>query len=492
MNKKKVLIFIVAYNAEKLLAGTLDRIPPPLWEQHDYDTEVLVIDDASKDQTVRVAKDYAREKNRDITIMSNPVNQGYGGNQKIGYTYAIERNMDIVVLLHGDGQYAPEMLEKLIAPLAQGEAEVVFGSRMLHRKDALKGGMPLYKFIGNIVLTKLQNILLGSKLAEFHTGYRLYNVSTLKKIPFSYNSDDFDFDTDIIIQLIHNHCTIKEIAIPTHYGDEVCHVNGIKYAFDILTSTLLAQIQRFGVYYDPKFDYAPETPLYRKKLGYPSSHTAILASAHSGQTVLDICYGEGYVTAELKDKGCRVYGCYEEITSAAVNLCVKCLPLDLHTFDSGLNALDERIDVVIVGDSIGRFDNPHKVLTAIKEKIYYENQHVIITVGNIAFFPKRIGLLLGQFNYSRIGTTDFSCKRLFTFHSITRTVSYAGFTIESVRGIPVPFPLIFGHNILSSLLLWLNIQLIKLWKGCFSYQIIVEAIPKPPLSVLLKKAQENV
>lgn len=489
MNKKKLLIFIVAYNAEKHLADTLARIPAGLWDSREYDTEVLVIDDASKDGTVAVAKAYAEANNRPITVMSNPINQGYGGNQKIGYLYAIKQQCDVVALLHGDGQYAPEMLEELVAPLMQDEADVVFGSRMIAKRDALKGGMPYYKFIGNIILTRLQNLLLGSRLAEFHTGYRLYKVEALRQIPFAYNSNDFDFDTDIIIQLIHNKFRIKEIPIPTHYGDEVCHVNGIKYAYDILRSTLLAQIQQFGIYYAPKFDYKPGMAVYRKKIGYPSSHTAIVNAVRREQTVLDICYGEGYITKELSDKGCRVFGCYEVIADTAFALCKKIIPLDLNAFDYNFTAIDEPVDVVIIGDTIGRFNNPHMLLTSIRDRLYTEHQRIIITAGNIAFLPKRLGLLIGQFNYSRVGTTDFACRMLFTFSSLKRTVEYAGFTVETIQGIPVPFPLIFGDNRFSRCLLWLNAQLIRLSKGLFSYQIIIEAIPNPPLDVLLERAK---
>jgi glycosyltransferase involved in cell wall biosynthesis len=124
-------------------------------------------------------------------VLYNPVNQGYGGNQKIGYHYAIENGFDFVALLHGDGQYAPEMLGALTEPLRQGEADAVFGSRMLVRGDALKGGMPLYKFLGNRILTSVQNRLLGTKLSEFHSGYRVYRVSAIKALPFDRNSNVF-------------------------------------------------------------------------------------------------------------------------------------------------------------------------------------------------------------------------------------------------------------------------------------------------------------
>src|SRR5205823_5474091 len=160
----------VAYNAETTIQSVLNRIPPEL---HTNNVEVLVIDDSSKDETF--ARGVAFENPAGsfrITILRTPENQGYGGNQKLGYRYAIEHGFDVVALLHGDGQYAPEKLPYLLEPLLRGEADAVFGSRMIEKRDALKGGMPLYKWFGNQVLTRFQNFMLGSKLSEFHSGYR--------------------------------------------------------------------------------------------------------------------------------------------------------------------------------------------------------------------------------------------------------------------------------------------------------------------------------
>src|SRR5205814_3453044 len=133
-----------------------------------------------------------------ITVLRNEYNQGYGGNQKVGYAYAIAEGFDFVAMVHGDGQYAPEELPNLLAPLRAGDADAVFGSRMMHRLGALKGGMPLYKFIGNRILSTAQNALLQTRLSEFHSGYRIYSVRTLAGIPFDLNSNDFHFDTEII------------------------------------------------------------------------------------------------------------------------------------------------------------------------------------------------------------------------------------------------------------------------------------------------------
>lgn len=244
--KIKVLIFIVAYNAEKTIESVINRIPKPLFKN--FDIEIIIIDDASTDSTFIVSKKIKKKYNNlfKLKIFSNLINQGYGGNQKIGYYYAIKNNFDFVVLLHGDGQYAPEELPKLLQKVKDKKNDVVIGSRMISKKRALKGGMPLYKLVGNIILTKFQNFLLGTDLAEFHSGYRIYSVKKLKTIPFALNTQDFHFDTEILIQLFLSKAKIIEISIPTFYGDEICHVNGVKYAINIFITTSLAKVQKMS------------------------------------------------------------------------------------------------------------------------------------------------------------------------------------------------------------------------------------------------------
>ena len=156
--RRRILIFIVAYNAERTIKDVLRRVPAALRE---HDTEILVIDDSSQDRTFEKGHEavIAGDSPFPVTVLFNPVNQGYGGNQKIGFHYAIEKDFDVVALVHGDGQYAPECLPDLLQPILDGEADAVFGSRMMGRWDALRGGMPLYKFVGNKVLTAYQNLM---------------------------------------------------------------------------------------------------------------------------------------------------------------------------------------------------------------------------------------------------------------------------------------------------------------------------------------------
>ena len=235
--RKRLLVFVVAYYAESTLEEVLARIPEDLFRE--YGCEVLVIDDGSADRTFEIGHQY-RQTHPDvpITVLRNETNQGYGGNQKIGYAYAAAEGFDIVALLHGDAQYAPEELPKLVAPIAQGEADTVFGSRMMTSGAALKGGMPLYKYVGNRILSSVQNAMLGTKLSEFHSGFRVYSVPVLARLPLRLNSNDFHFDTEIIIQLLNAGARIVELPIPTYYGDEICRVNGMKYAKDVLLATV--------------------------------------------------------------------------------------------------------------------------------------------------------------------------------------------------------------------------------------------------------------
>ena len=307
--KPRLLIFIVAYNAETTLETVLDRIPKDL--SGSFNIEVLVVDDASADDTFQVGHRIVRSGvfPFKLHVIANPVNQGYGGNQKVGYHFAVQEGFDFVALVHGDGQYAPECLPDLVAPLASGDSDVVLGSRMIHRMDAIKGGMPLYKFVGNRILTTAQNWLLRSHLSEFHTGYRIYSIDTLSRVPFHLNSNDFHFDTEILIQCMVAKRRITELPIPTYYGNEISRVNGLAYAKNVILTSIQARMQEYALLYDPKFDCAPEetrTSHYRVKFGYPSPHSVALDSVPAGSRVIDLgCAGGGGANA-LTEKGCEV------------------------------------------------------------------------------------------------------------------------------------------------------------------------------------------
>lgn len=237
----KIGILVVAFNAQETLKSTLERIPSRVIEEGAF---ILVSDDESSDATHRVAKDLELSDLWPMTVIRQEKNLGYGGNQKFGYSWFLERGFDAVVLLHADGQYAPEYMPQLIDELKTADA--VFGSRMLTKGGALRGGMPKYKFIGNKILTSLQNQLAGVSLSEWHSGYRAYKASLLSEIPLSELDDGYRFDTQIILETIRNKGKIKEVEIPTYYGDEISYVNGMKYAREIIVDTVRFRLGKNG------------------------------------------------------------------------------------------------------------------------------------------------------------------------------------------------------------------------------------------------------
>lgn len=238
----KIGILVVAYEASSTLESVLNRIPDSF---RSAISVILVCDDASSDDTYQVGMRMKQTRpDLPLEVIRRPVNLGYGGNQKAGYRWMIDHGLDLVVLLHGDGQYAPEFLPKMVEPIVSGRAEVVFGSRMLEPGAALRGGMPKYKFVGNKILTFLQNRIAGVRLSEWHSGYRAYSIRALDAVGFELNANYYDFDTQIILQMIESGQRIVEIPIPTFYGDELSRVNGIRYGWRILRHTLRWRLSR--------------------------------------------------------------------------------------------------------------------------------------------------------------------------------------------------------------------------------------------------------
>lgn len=240
---KDVAIYIPAYNASATLPRVLERIPGHI---RDVVSEILVVDNNSPDNTYLTAVGCKHQQEiYNLEIIRNPKNMGYGGSQKIAYRHCIERGHKVVAMLHGDAQYAPELLGDLIQPVLNGEADMIFGSRM--SGDPRKGGMPLHRFLGNKALTTMQNKMLGMHLSEFHSGYRVYSVDALKDLPFERLSSDFHFDTEIVILMAERGLRVAEIPIPTHYGDEENYVNVWKYGMDVLVTTGTYFLHKRGV-----------------------------------------------------------------------------------------------------------------------------------------------------------------------------------------------------------------------------------------------------
>lgn len=241
--KTKIVVTMPAYNAAKTLIKTFDEIPRGLV------SEIIMVDDCSKDETVAVGSTL------DIKIIRHPHNVGYGGNQKTCYLEALRDGADIVIMLHPDYQYDPRKIPEMVAPILEGKADIVLGSRFLGG-GALKGGMPFYKFVSNRFLTTSQNLVLGTKLSEFHTGYRAYSRRFLERVPFLRNSIAFVFDAEILCQAVYFDFRIAEIPVETRYFPEASSINfwnSVKYGLGVL-STLGKYIgAKTGIMQSPLF-----------------------------------------------------------------------------------------------------------------------------------------------------------------------------------------------------------------------------------------------
>lgn len=252
--RQKVVCVLPAFNAARTLERTLADVPPGI-----VDLFVLV-DDFSRDDTLAVAQRLARDF--PLKVVSHDMNRGYGGNQKTCYREALGSGADVVVMLHPDYQYEPRLLGCLAAMVASGVYDVVLGSRILG-KGALAGGMPVYKYVANRLLTLVENLLIGQKLSEYHTGYRAYSRRVLAEVPFERNSDDFVFDNEFVVQCHMAGFRIGEISVPTKYFQEASSIGfrrSVRYGFGVLRCGVQGLLARLGLWRHPRFEpkAAPE------------------------------------------------------------------------------------------------------------------------------------------------------------------------------------------------------------------------------------------
>ncbi len=246
INGKRVVAVLPAYNAEKTLTRTVSEIP-------DAVDACILVDDHSTDKTADLARSLG------LQVHEHERNRGYGGNQKTCYAAALEAGADIVVMLHPDYQYSPLLVEPMASMIAYGVYDLVLGSRILGG-GALRGGMPLYKYISNRGLTFIQNLLLGAKLSEYHTGFRAYSRDMLLSLPLEKNSEDFAFDNQLLAQCIYLGARIGEISCPTRYFPEASSINlrrSTIYGLSVLGTTMDCVAARIGLYLRPIFDFPP-------------------------------------------------------------------------------------------------------------------------------------------------------------------------------------------------------------------------------------------
>jgi hypothetical protein len=415
---KRIGIVVVAYNAASTLATVLDRIPDAFVPRIDG---ILVCDNASEDPTYLVGLGYQQATQRPLplTIMRQERNLGYGGNQKTGYRWAIEQGFDIAVLLHADGQYAPEFLAEMVAPLERGEADAVFGSRMMQQGGARGGGMPLYKFVGNTILSRFENRVVGTDLSEWHSGYRAYAVEALKDVPFEANSDDYDFDTGIILQMHEAGKRIVEIPIPTFYGDEISYVNGMRYAKDIVRDVLVYRAAKLGI--GDSATSHPSTVITDPAVAEGTGgRLATWLSRGEGDRVLVIAPPDVASVATEHLDGRHQVTVVEldddedpwAITDAALH--------DIASTDD-----DGGFDAILVTGLLERLGDPDLALTALRSALSPSGT-LVLAVPNFSHWYPRFKVATGRFNYEHEGPLSERSLRFFTRSTLDRLLRSCG------------------------------------------------------------------
>jgi glycosyltransferase involved in cell wall biosynthesis len=473
IEKKRIGVLVVAYNAASTLAKVLDRIPHEI--RPDIE-EVIVSDDHSDDSTYLVGLGYQQLSDLPITLIRQPANLGYGGNQKAGYELAIEHGLDIVVMLHGDGQYAPESLPDIVAPLIRGEADAVFGSRIMIKGAARKGGMPLYKFVGNRILSRFENAALGTELSEFHSGYRAYAVSALKQIPFERNSDGFNFDTQIIIQLHDAGMRIAEVPIPTYYGDEICYVDGVGYAADVTKDVVAYRLQKAGFGDGSRIALSEE---YQLKPSEDSSHGRIstLLKSKPPSKILDLGCSSGLLAERLVEMGHHVTGVDVMEIAGVTGRTSSFVKADLN--DGIPPEVGTGFDVVLAADVLEHLVNPGNLMGQVRNVLSPDGT-ALFCVPNIAHWYPRLRSTLGMFDYDQRGILDSTHLRFFTRRSIRKLVERQGFTVRRIESVGLPLDALGMEGSKAHALRLVDRLLLDLWPTMFGYQFIVEATPNRP------------
>jgi glycosyltransferase involved in cell wall biosynthesis len=428
---KRIGILVVAYNAASTLAHVLDRIPADFAPRI---TRVLVTDDASTDATYLVGLGYQQITDLPLTVIRQPRNLGYGGNQKAAYRWAMEHNLDIVVLIHGDGQYAPEVLPEIVEPLELDKCDAVFGSRMMEPGAARRGGMPLYKYVGNKILTRFENAVVGMDLSEWHSGYRAYSLDALRDIPFEQNSNGFDFDTQIIVQLHEAGKGVEEVPIPTYYGTEICYVDGIQYARDIVKHVTRYRLHKMGF---GSGETAFASTAYEHKEAEDTSHgrlSAWLGARHPGR-VLDLGCSDGALAARLRVQGHEVTGVDRRDHAGVRDRVDRFIAADL---DEGIpDAVGDGYDVVLAADILEHLRRPERLLADARARVK-QGGAVLASVPNFGHWYPRLRVALGRFDYDRRGILDRDHIRFFTRRSFERLAAGAGYSVRRYEAVGLP------------------------------------------------------
>lgn len=468
--EKRIAIYVVAHNAVTSLVRVLERIPPPV---RDRVAEIFVFDAGSRDDTYLVGMGYKAVSGiENLTVFRGDENAGLGADVKRAIAYCRASGHDIMVLLHGDGKYAPEVIDRLLGPLERGEVDAVCGSRFL-TGHPVREGMPVHKWIAIRLLSALQRRLVGLDLTDWHCGYRAYAVDAIADLPYAANSDGLHFDTEILIQMKLKGVRVAEVPVPVYSGVEVESVRGLRYVANVLGALFEYLLHAKGFRESPKFAVAEK---YGYKRSPEGSHAKILALVdRDRQHVLDVGCGAGYLAEALGVRGNTVIGVDARRVPGVEQRVDRFLAVDLDREAIAWNG--PPFDWVVLADILEHLRDPAALLARC-HALLAEHGTLVVSVPNVAHWSVRLALLFGRFPYAAKGICDRTHLRFYTLASIRAEIERAGFRIDRVETTAVPLEELVSGPVATRLargLGWLQALGARLWKELFAYQLVLRA-----------------
>ena len=403
---------------------------------------------------------------------------GYGEQVKLAFDLAVRLDLDVVVTVDGALRYPLQDVPKLLAALEAGADLAV----------ASPAGEDLSTRAGAWLAARLVNFLTQARLSSWHSGFRAYRVDALSGIPYANNLNDRGFNTEILIQLLIAGKRIALVSTRSYPHAPLSFPARCRFAWGMLHAAGLSLLHQCGLFYQPQFDLGPALEAYGLKLGYCSSHSLALAAIPDGMRVLDIGCGNGAFDRLLMEHGCHMHGMDRHAARDVTGLDgYTSIDVDVrtHTFSP------RGYDYVLLLDVLEHLRQSEALLAYLRERSGPAKPCVLISIPNVAFFVIRLRLLCGSFQYGRLGILDLTHTRLFTEQSIRSLLVRNGYQVDSVIGIPAPYPKALGRNMVSRALLALNQACIRLHRRLFSYQFLIVARPRPTLEDLLPDAQPH-
>jgi len=404
---------------------------------------------------------------------------GYGEQLKLAFEFACRHRIDAVVTLDGNSRYPLEDAAGLLAAINAG-ADVAVAAPAAENVFTVTGA-------GAWLASRLVNLLIRARIAAWHPGFRAYRVAAVKGVPFNKNVDDRGFNTEIIIQLLIAKRSIARVPTRGYAHAPQALIDKFRFAVGMLKAAGLSLLHQSSLFYQPQFDMEQALDTYGLKTGYRSSHSLALASVPPGCRVLDIGCGNGAFDRLLVEQGCRVHGLDRHSEQYVTGLdAYTQIDLDVQNHAFPVHGYD----YILLLDILEHLRQPETLLAYLRgESGPQPKPLVLISIPNVAFFIIRLRLLCGSFHYGKLGILDLTHTRLFTEKSIIALLTRNGYCVESVAGIPPPYPKAIGMNFVSRALLVVNQWCIVLSRRLFAYQLLIIARPKPTLDDLLPPSE---